>query len=562
MKEIKKLSILALGMAFAVGLASCGGGQGETTSNPVITSAPEPTVIVDGDVTYVDFAELEAGIGEVTTMSQPTNYPGVYVNEQNKLKYELSDITVHLAHTRTKFYLGEEFSSNGIIVLASFISLNEDGSYVKDESGRTKVTVASVHTFFVDSSAVDTSIMGTYDVSVSYRYGETVKVSTYTISVSSSEFETTENLEYYAGVKANYKQGVLPSTNKLSTDGRILTRLVSESGSNDFELDLDTLELSTVKNKVNGVGSAYEQMVSEIDLSTFTNDTSAKKAYNSDNSIVIDYSSVNAGKEGNYMITVTYNAPDLSINGVARKNVVQGFIMVNINNPITAIAFAGQDSDLEFESTIEGINLNHWKIRVTKEVGDPVIVDYDDTMFKLSNVDDFKWNQAQTITVSLREKESISFNQSIFIAESESQSIVKYIDLSKASTAEADGSFKLGGTDFIFGPAGATYTNNRTDGYGSMTFPTRLTIKGAGQMIRIDMDKPGQILAFYATTGDEERELVCLDSDKNEIATKYSSGKKQEIVKCVFNCESAGTYYIYNPSGGMYFHGVIIAKAK
>ena len=61
------------------------------------------------------------------------------------------------------------------------------------------------------------------------------------------------------------------------------------------------------------------------------------------------------------------------------------------------------------------------------------------------------------------------------------------------------------------------------------------------------------------------------DNDDREIAMKFEDGteidrgsgyEKQKVEKKIFTCEKAGTYYLYNVSGGMYLHGLVIAKKK
>ena len=80
------------------------------------------------------------------------------------------------------------------------------------------------------------------------------------------------------------------------------------------------------------------------------------------------------------------------------------------------------------------------------------------------------------------------------------------------------------------------------------------------------MDKPGQIVVFYASTNDEERDITFYN-DKNgqigdELQAGYTSSTKQVISRITFNAATAGTYYILNTSGGIYVHGLIIAKSK
>ena len=122
--------------------------------------------------------------------------------------------------------------------------------------------------------------------------------------------------------------------------------------------------------------------------------------------------------------------------------------------------------------------------------------------------------------------------------------------------------YALEDTDFIFGP-NVTYTDrsSNNDKYGALKFDTRFTIKGSSQPVKIVMDKPGAIVVFYASTGDEEREIVFRNATE-DLDSAFSDSVKQVIRQAVFEVPAAGTYYIINPAGGMYIHGLIVAKNK
>ena len=92
-------------------------------------------------------------------------------------------------------------------------NLDENGVPVKTKSGAQKITIARVSSYIVDTSAVDTNTLGGYTVGISFRYGGTVKTSSYRISVKSSEFETT------AGVITKKMNGIIyKRANKIPHD--------------------------------------------------------------------------------------------------------------------------------------------------------------------------------------------------------------------------------------------------------------------------------------------------------------------------------------------------------
>lgn len=364
MKGMKKLSVIALGLTFALSLASCTKGKkpNVTTTATETPTPTETTPVVPSTKDYIEFEEMEAEIGDLSELEQPANYPGIYVNEQNKLQYKLAEIQVRTAEARTKFYLGEEFNADGLLVLARFNKINEDGSYAKDENGKSITILASVKTYFVDSSEVDTSIMGNYKVYVNYRYGEDVKTANYTINVKSSEFETTANLEYVAGIKANI---VSAADKKLSPDGRIYTKYCRKDGKNAFTLTPAELNLEVVKNKVNSVASAFSQTVTKLDSSKFINDTTAKKITNADGTLEIDYSAVDTGKVGSYLVRVSYNEGDIVINGKTRSNLVQGFIVVDVIAPIIEMTL--EDESFDVSASVDILDLSDYNILVKRQ---------------------------------------------------------------------------------------------------------------------------------------------------------------------------------------------------
>ena len=104
----------------------------------------------------------------------------------------LSSITIDTSKDKTVFFLGEAFTTDGITITANF--LNDDrklGSLVTTD-------------FTVDTKEVDMYNIGTYQVTIIYRYKDTVQKQKYSINVVSSVFESTPILEYFAGLEATF----------------------------------------------------------------------------------------------------------------------------------------------------------------------------------------------------------------------------------------------------------------------------------------------------------------------------------------------------------------------
>ena len=435
------------------------------------------------------------------------------------------------------FYLGDEFTTEGLKVTLNYLKFYKNGGRVPDADA----VHYDTNNYSVDTSLVDMSKVGTYPVDITCRVGTTTNTKTYNIEVRSSLLETTPNIEYIAGIDLYYKGATTDNDKKIKTYTIDSTINLSAS---DVEYKIHK---RTVNDKLEITDTVLD--ASEIDTSKFS----------------IDFDQIKNDEVGTYRIVAKYNNGTITAGGNTFQNEAVSCLLVNVKNDVTKIKV--ESGSEEFEASIDGIKLNDWKIRVTREKRGDEIVDYSDDLFTVLNFDEFLWGKSQTITIALKEDTTIKANKSVYINESTTMDIKKYERLTKGATAEADGLFKLAGTDFIFGPD-VTFTDRSsnvskdTDSYGALKFYYRFTIKGSSQPVKVVMDKPGKIVMFFASTSDEARELVMNDANGEEVATATSLAKKQGVTKYTFTCATAGTYTIVNPSGGMYIHGMVIAKAK
>lgn len=462
----------------------------------------------------------------------------------------LNSISVNTNNTTKVFYLGQEFNYDGLIVVKSLA--------VFDSTGKRKGFVQQeTKDYTVNYDEVNTNALGTYNVTVSVREGTTILTRSYNVEVKSSVFETTPNLTYCSGLEV-----------LLSDSTRIRTYL-KESTDYNFDDLVSELSIKLYKNTVSADGKSFTQ----LDAQTL-----------SKSQVTIEQN-IDINAVGTYLIKVKYTGDPLQINGTTYENVVSSFIIVDVVNPITNIAFLTEDATL-FDATVDDLDYAAagWKFRITPTVGKKYTVDFSYDLFDVSTIDLFKWNQTQDVTVTLKEDPNIKVVIPIMIKESQVQNITPYYTLTHniLSSNEAGNptSISIAGTDFIYGPlpkaidsdtyytTGATYTTGREgkDKFGSIAFDERITIKGSEQAFTINLDKKTDFVVFFAPTGDEESDLTFFKKNADgtigdEVETATTGDVKQVIIKHKYTLE-AGSYYLIAPSAGIYVHGFVIATEK
>lgn len=627
MKGIKKLSLIALGLLFVASVASCNlknnnnddnkqsdNGQGNNPVDPVDPVGPvdpvdpvipepeDPDPDGDGVPTYVEMEELDSDIGTLSTLEQPANYPGIYINEENKLQYKLLNIKVYTDTNttrkdlaRTTFYLGEEFNYNNLLVIAEFNKLDENGQQAKDEYGRVITIRAKVTNFQVNSSAIDTSVMGAYSAQVSYRFSDTVRTTSYTVLVKSSEFETTKNLEYIAGVKVGYKADVATDIFKLKNDGRIATTYVQLDGSNTFDLDVSKLNIQLVKNTVNGVATAFRTEFLDFDMTTLTNDTATRKIHNADNTFVLDYSAVNTGEVGSYKIPITYKADDIVIDGKPVENVVKAFIVVDVISPVEEII---QYNTYVVEASMDLPNFSEYPVMLVRKCleGDSITTDVEmayitNDLFTYENFVSYsrgKQNAKFVLKEKTEDGETLSFSAEVTVTESTTYNINVVNNLAGGTVLgeKTDGDKKYY-TEYDLGNGVKAYNVQVTDSSGKDTLSSKartcnsdglkfdgfagLDSLAKNSYIEFTFTEDTELILYVGSYGSDERSIRIYDAagevileeaiNPSECINKDSSDGKQSPMRFVIEL-SAGTYKVSAMSTQLSFHGYVIGTLK
>ncbi len=456
----------------------------------------------------------------------------------------LSSIDIDVKNAKTTFYLGDTFSSEGVVVTANFMT-SVDGVSKSDSFTTTDFTV--------DSSEVDMYNIGTYPVEVTYRYKATINKKTYKVNVISSELAVSGE-EYVGGIEVKY------------------------NGDSEYTMNLGT----NFDASVNKFSVIQHLFTNEVETSS---KTIASNKYSTDGStpVVIDASAVNPNVRGDYIVKVTYTPDEVYVGGKAVNYTVKAFIIIHVDDPITSFKF--ESGTTTYSATAGNFDYSDWKFKVTRKNSGQSIVNYNETDFSVSGIVPFitgeqtalvKYLDAQTaerITLTITESETyniVSGNIYDVQYDDEKEANVCVGDVWKSTilTTAVDEDLDASGLFKITKPA--AYATDRLnssqiskDVYGSLYFGNRPTIKGAGSYISVKMDNPGVLVVYAASTGTTQRDVCVYDAPDsgNEIGIGYAPDTKA-ITQFIFNVDKAGTYYIQSFEGGVYVHAIVVAVAK
>lgn len=530
MKGKKRIAILALSLAF-VGIAtSCGNND---------------------DYIYA-----------VTRNTTPVKDENAVIVEDTD-RTELKSIVLDTSNVRKVFYIGEEFNYDGLVVNRSLAVIDTDN--------KTKGLISKpTKNFTVDYSEVDMSTVGTYKVKVTHRLSNRVLTQSYNVSVKPSVFESTPGLTFNAGLDVSFNDGE-KIKNYLLHDKYV------KKYKDDYDHDFNLYSL------LNGLSIKLHKWTSDGNTAT-----EARVVSLTPDQVTIDTGSVDIDTVGTYIVKVTYESDDIVIDGVNYSNDASAFLIIDVEDPVQSIWVEGDKK--EFEQTLGDIDFSeagwivHVETAVEGEHTEPLTYD----KYNVSTPDMLDTTNTQKVTISLKDNPDIQTKKNVKIIQSETQDLKSYYSLTPSINEIDDDSkptvITIGGSDFIYGPlpkefksvpsyndasyyaSGATYTGGRSDPFGSISFPIRISIKGSSQAFKIVMDKPGDIVVFFAPTGDVESDLGMYTlNDKGayeQVMSCTSLGQKQKITNGLYHIETAGTYYFYAPNDGVYVHGFLIAKNK
>ena len=175
--------------------------------------------------------------------------------------YELVSIAVDTANAKTEFDVGEEFTSDGIVVTATRRNVNDDTTDTVD------VTADAV----IDSDSYRPYV-GEYEINISYTLGNITKSATYTVSVKYTVVTTLVRLELEeSSVKTSFFVGEEFSAEGLTGVVRLRDTAGSSITARTEEVTLEDLVVDSSEYKKDTVGvytitvsyTAYEKTVED-----------------------------------------------------------------------------------------------------------------------------------------------------------------------------------------------------------------------------------------------------------------------------------------------------------
>ena len=455
--------------------------------------------------------------------------------------FSFSSITINTDEVKKTFYIGDEFSYNGLKVKANYRKM-VDGEWVSKE--------ADLLTYSVDSSAFDSTAIGSYDIMVAYREGNVLSNVKYTVNVLPSIYDSLPvGSEYVSAIKAYYT----------GTNDFIKDQYVKDS----FRISREQLDYKLVKNKIK------EDRTTEV-----TEETISYMEINESNvTHNIDYEKV-----GSYAVKVTYEGKDLTIDGKTYKNKVTTFVILNVINPVKKIEKVSKD-DTTFVTSASKPDYSNWTFKLTRhvDVGEE-IVPYSTDLFKIDGVSllitgeqtanveylgDYEGNSRPNISVKVNVASSSDLDIKIFA------DLIKMYkndeEITIASSKTYDTGYDLSGNQGIIIADNFKAEAKKNSGHG-LDFTVRATIQpqNKNSALHFVLDKPATVVIFVASTSNSDlvRSFVVKDEDGEEIASGVTSAYNTPKDRFEFKVTKAGTYTLSVPTGGIYFYGAIIAFEK
>lgn len=192
-----------------------------------------------------------------------------------------SSISCVTTYAKTHFYVGEEFTTEGLVVNAN---------YVVTVNGSPTSEVKPITAWYYDLNDVDMGKIGKYPVNITYRENEVVKKTTYQIEVTSSYLDDL-NIEYLAGIEPN-------------------DSVISIARNTAVPITKDSFTMHYMKSAAN-------------DRPVTLTDDDFKK-------MTIKLDAVDVTKAGTYTVTYSYPSSVTLEDGTLYEYVLNGFILVKV----------------------------------------------------------------------------------------------------------------------------------------------------------------------------------------------------------------------------------------
>ena len=510
MRKISKFISAFSGLALVLTLAACGGGSNPTTP----TNEGKP---------IEKLKETEE------------NYPTVASEGSKAQDGDLLQIFADTTNAKKVFYVGDEFSSEGLVVKATYFNEQTEARTTKEITGYT-----------IDASGFNSDTVGSSQIIVSYREGGKVVFTNYNVEIRLSLFESTPGITFVSGLDVEFNAAV-------STDKLVKT------------IDLNTnyaFAKSNLKYKLYTTTTAADgNTVESEDITSRDVEISQE---------------INVNKVGVYMVKVTYTGANVTIDGKSYENKVTAFVLVNVVNPVTAIAKVSTN-DTIFEATPDKLDLSNWEIKITRKVNaGEEIVHFNDKDFTLSGVNLLVVGE-QTASIVYKEPAengtTIMCEVPVTVNESSKYDILindNIETLATAGTPASDGAptpYTFEGEDYEFLTAqNIAIQAEKARSCDGLAFSGFIKVDGTAKksFVKIHMEKGGKLVLFVSSNGDDARTCI-LENEELEFEEKRTtpdgSNYKQQPQRFEYVLE-AGDYLFYAEGGTVNIHGFILAVEK
>ena len=241
----------------------------------------------------------------------------------------LSLVEVDTTNAKTEFFVGEQFSTEGLVVTRSGRNLTQETVFYQEEVPLDECTI--------DSSAFKSDTVGEYVITVSYTLGEVTKSDEYTVSV------------------------VRPV--------RPYRLILDESGA----------------KKMFGIGEEFSS--DGLKATAFDYDYSAQKElepYDVTASISVDSSAYNAEVAGSYEIVVSYTKDETTIQASYNVSVKIG-AGLDIVPPEDAVVDANGAMSVDLQKGGTTVDFGDWVVNQVNANGDVDKVVTEDITFEVYN---------------------------------------------------------------------------------------------------------------------------------------------------------------------------------
>ena len=270
----------------------------------------------------------------------------------------------------------------------------------------------------------------------------------------------------------------------------------------------------------------------------------------------IDSSAVNTNKKGTYTITYTLKGK-VTINGVEYEIVESTFVIVDVLNAVEAISF--EEGTLTQPASVKGLNFSDWKFRLNLEIGEDIIVPYDEETFSIEGVSTLVPG-SYTATVTYKDVESkVETNLNINITEAENEAIVQLVSF--GDVAKGIPSRTRFGEGYYFYGGPNTDIELKSKVADGIEFNTRFKLNGAGstsnRFFEVYMPNAGTIVLYYETSSVGTERIMNFMDSSGSVIDQYATATTP--AKAVIDVNEGGTYYFASQSGGMNIWGCIIA---